>query len=47
MGMVAAVALGLLRLASLVVDAAGPSRSRLALRRLSLRFRASAIYPDR
>jgi hypothetical protein len=45
--MVAALALGLLRIASVVVDAAGPSRSRLALRRLGLRFRGSAIYGDR
>jgi len=33
--------LGLLRLARVPLDAAGPSRSRLALRRLSLRLRAS------
>lgn len=45
--MVATVARGLLRLASVVVDAAGPSRPRLALRRLSLRFRPGATYADR
>jgi hypothetical protein len=45
--MVAAMALGLLRLASVLVDAAGPSRPRLALRRFSLRFRTSAVYADR
>jgi hypothetical protein len=45
--MVAAVALGLLRLASVVLDAAGPSRPRLALRRLGLRFRPAATYADR
>ncbi len=45
--MVAAMALGLLRIASVVVDAAGPSRSRLALRRLRLRFRAHAVYAER
>ncbi|HEY7199983.1 MAG TPA: hypothetical protein VIC57_07220 [Candidatus Dormibacteraeota bacterium] len=44
--MVAAMALGLLRLASVVVDAAGPSRSRVALRRLRLRFR-DPIITDR
>lgn len=39
MDVIATVARGLLRLALLPLDAAGPSRSRLALRRLSLRLR--------
>ena len=45
--MVAAMALGLLRIASVVVDAAGPSRSRLALRRLRLRLRTAPVSADR
>ncbi|HXM55021.1 MAG TPA: hypothetical protein VOB72_06495 [Candidatus Dormibacteraeota bacterium] len=41
------MALGLLRIASVVVDAAGPSRSRLALRRLRLRLRTATVPVDR
>jgi hypothetical protein len=39
------MALGLLRLARVPLDAVGPSWPRLALRRLSLRLRAHPIYP--
>ncbi len=40
------MALGLLRLVLVPLDAVGPSRPRLALRRLSLRFRAPAVYAE-
>jgi hypothetical protein len=39
--------LGFLRLVLVPLDAAGPSRPRLAIRRLSLRFRAPADYAER
>jgi hypothetical protein len=42
--MVARMVLGFLRLLLVPIDAAGPSGARLALRRLSLRFRAPAQY---
>jgi len=45
--MVATMALGLLRIASVVVDAAGPSRPRLALRRLRLRLRPAIVPVER
>ena len=38
--------LGLLRLVLVPLDAVGPSRPRLALRRLSLRFRARTVFPE-
>jgi hypothetical protein len=41
--MVAAMALKLLRLLLVPLDAAGPSRPRLALRRLILRLRPSTV----
>jgi hypothetical protein len=42
--MVATMVLGLLRLVLVPLDAVGPSRSRLALRRLSLRFKEPTVY---
>jgi len=42
--MVAAMVLSLLRLVLVPIDFAGPSRSRLALRRLGLRLRTHAVY---
>jgi len=42
--MVAAMALGLVRLVLVPIDLAGPSRPRLALRRLGLRLREHAVY---
>src|SRR5215472_8347418 len=44
--MVAAMALALLRLLLVPLDAVGPSRPRRALRRLSLRFRAPAEFAE-
>jgi hypothetical protein len=41
--MVAAMVLSLLRIARVPLDAAGPSRPRLALRRLSLRLRTTGF----
>ena len=39
-----ALVLGLVRLLLVPLDAAGPSRPRRALRRLSLRFRGSVLH---
>ena len=44
--MKAAMARGALRLLLVPLDAIGPSRLRLALRRLSLRFRAPVVYRE-
>jgi hypothetical protein len=45
--MVDAMVLSLLRLALVPLNAAGPSRSRLALRRLILRLQTHTVYADR
>lgn len=44
--MMSAMVRGLVRLALVPLDLAGPSRSRLALRRLSLRFRTPAVQAE-
>jgi len=45
--MLAAMVLSLIRLARVPLDAAGPSRPRLALRRLSLRLRSHTVTAER
>ena len=45
--MVATVVLGLVRLVLVPIDAAGPSRWRLSLRRFSLRLRNPAAHAPR